>query len=173
VSFDNVGQRNSYGIESNITYKIANYWNTQLSANYYYSKANQPNITWDNLYSSNIILKQTFKLAKNMRTDITYRHTPKNQNIYSITEPRNRIDWAIRAKFLDKKLTVNLRVVDILDTNLRQRTTVLPNITQNETWQFQSQTFGWLLNINYKLFQNKGKMRSRKQRNYKHGGATD
>jgi len=173
VSFDNVGQRNSYGIESNINYKIANYWNTQLSANYYYTKANQPNITWNNLYSSNIILKQTFKLAKNIRTDITYRHTPKNQNIYSITQPRNRIDWAIRAKFLNKKLTANLRVVDIFDNNLRQRIMVLPNITQNETWRFQSQTFGWLLTINYKLFQNKGKIRSRKQRDYEHGGATD
>lgn len=95
VSFENHGNRNSYGIESNIQYKIANYWNTQLSANYYYTKVNQSNVTWNNIYSSSIIAKNTFKISKTLSTDITYRYTPKNQNVYSITQPRNRIDWAV------------------------------------------------------------------------------
>ena len=173
VNFDNVGQRNSFGIENTIHYKIADFWNSELSGNYYYTRANQPEITWNNLYSSNIILKNTFRLTKNISTDITYRHTPRNQNIYSITEPRNRIDWAIRASFLDNKLTTNFRILDVLDANLRKRTIVLPGIVQNETWKFQSQTFGWILSLGYKIFQNKGKTRNRKSRNYNFGGTTD
>ncbi len=173
VSFENIGSRNSYGIESNIQYKIAAYWNSELSANYYYTRANQPNITWNTLYNSSIILKNTFKITNNISTDITYRHIPKNQNIYSITQARNRMDWAIKVRFLDNKISANLRIVDVLDTNLRKRTMILPNITQNETWRFQSQTFGWLFSLNYKLFQNKGKVRNRTQRDFEYGGATD
>ncbi|WP_322287190.1 outer membrane beta-barrel family protein [Aquimarina sp. 2201CG5-10] len=173
ISFENIGSRDSYGVESNIQYKITDFWNSGFSANYYYTKANQPNITWDDLYNSSIILKNTFKITKSIGTDITYRHTPKNQNIYSITQARNRIDWAIKVKFLDNKLTANLRIVDLLNNNLRKRTMVLPNITQDETWKFQSQTFGWLFTLNYKLFQNKGNIRNRKQRDYDYGGATD
>ncbi len=173
INFDNIGQRNSFGIENTIQYKITSYWNSELSANYYYTKANQPDITWNNLYSSNIILKSTFKITKNISTDITFRHTPRNQSVYSITETRNRIDFAIRASFLDNKLTTNFRIVDVLDANLRRRTIVLPGITQNETWKFQSQTFAWMLSLNYRIFQNKGKIRSRKSRNYNYGGTTD
>lgn len=173
VNFDNVGERNSFGIESTIQYKMNRYWNAQLSANYYYTKANQPNITWDHIYNSTIILKNTIKITKNVSTDITYRHTPRDQNIYSITAPRNRFDWAIRASFLENKLTANFRIVDVLDDNLRRRTIVLPGITQQEVWEFQSQSFGWMLSINYKLFQNKGKTRNRKTRDYNQGRSTN
>ncbi len=173
ISFDNIGKRNSYGVESNTSYEIAPYWNAQLSVNYYYTLADQPDITWNNLYSSNSILKNTFRITKSISTDITYRHTPKYQNIYSITQARNRVDWAIRAKFFANGFTANLRIVDVLNHNLRKRTIVLPNVTQDETWRFQSQTFGVLFSLNYKVFQNTGKVRNRKQRNYDHGGTTD
>ena len=173
VSFENLGSRNSYGIESTLQYDITNFWNTQLSANYYYTKANQPNVTWDDLYSSNLILKNTFKLSKTISTDFTYRYTPKNQSIFNFTEPRNRLDAAIRAKFLENRLIANLRIVDVFDQNLRFRTLVLPNIVQRETWRFQSQTFGWLFGLTYKLFQNTEKTRNRKKRNYSHDGSVD
>ncbi len=173
INFDNVGQRHSFGIENTVQYKIADYWNSEFSVSYYYTRANQPDITWNNIYHSGIVLKNTFKITTYIATDITYRYTPRNQNIYSITEPRNRMDWAIRASFLDHKLTANLRIVDVLNANLRRRTIVLPGIVQNETWKFQSQTFGWMLNLNYKVFQNKGKTRNRKSRNYNFGGTTD
>ncbi|CAM1364157.1 TonB-dependent receptor domain-containing protein [Tenacibaculum xiamenense] len=173
VSFDNVGKRNTYGIETNTHYKINSFWNTQLSANYYYSKAKQPNITWTDLYSSNIILKNTFKICKSITTDITYTHVPKRQDVFSQTQPRNRFDLAARANFLDNRLTASFRIVDVLDNNLRKRKLVLTNVVQNETWRFQSQTFGWMFTLNYKLFQNQGKTRNRKQRNYNHGGAIE
>ncbi|MCK8520127.1 TonB-dependent receptor family protein [Aquimarina sp. D1M17] len=173
VSFENLGSRNSYGIESTMQYNMSNFWNAQLSANYYYTDANQPNVTWDNLYSSNIIFKNTFKLSKTISSDITYRYTPKNQSIFHFTAPRNRLDLAVRTKFLDNKLVVNLRIIDVFDQNLRDRTLVLSNITEKETWRFQSQTFGWLFGLTYRIFQNSEKTRNRKKRNYSHDGSTD
>ncbi len=174
ISFDNIGKKKSYGVETDINYKIASFWNTQFSANYYLTTIDQDiYLAWDRLYSSNVILKNTFKITNNISTDITYRHTPKNQNIFHYIAPRNRFDWAVRLKLLNNKLTTTLRVIDVFDNNLMHRTTINQEVTQNEVWKFQSQTFGFLFSMNYKLFQNKGKTRSRKERDYEHSGARD
>lgn len=174
INFNNIGQKHSYGIETEIQYQLKKYWNTQFSVNYYHTNINQDiYLTWDNLYSSNIVLKNTFKINKHISTDITYRHNFKNQRTFSYIDPRNRIDWAVRVKLLDNKLTANLRVIDVLDNNLMHRKTVTRQVVQNEMWRFQSQTFGVLFSLSYKLFQNKETTRSRKARNYQHGGSID
>lgn len=174
ISFDNLGKKQSYGIETDLRYTLKSYWNTQFSANYYYTKVDQQApITFDNLHASSIIFKNTFKINKNISTDITFIHTPKNQNEFRVIQPRNRLDWAIRAKFLENRLTANLRIIDVLDNNLREGTLITEQVIQNEIWRFQSQTFGVLFSLNYKLFQNQGKTRNRKQRDYDHGGSRD
>lgn len=174
ISFDNIGKKHSYGIETDIQYELKKYWNTQLSVNYYYTNIDQDiYLTWDELHSSSIVLKNTFRINKHISSDITYRHTFKNQRSFSYIEPRDRVDWAVRVKLLDNKLTANFRVIDVLDNNLMHRTTVTREVVQNETWRFQSQTFGVLFSVSYKLFQNKEKVRTRKERDYQHGGAVD
>ncbi|MFS4466713.1 TonB-dependent receptor domain-containing protein [Maribacter sp. 2210JD10-5] len=172
--FDNIGEKHSYGVEVNMSYKLTNFWNSQLSANYYHTTINQDIfLSWDELYSSNLIFKNTFKINKALSADISYRQNFKTQNAFDFIEPRNRIDVAIRLKLLENRLAMNLRIVDLLDNNLMYRTAVTQNAKQNEVWRFQSQTFGFLLSASYKLFQNKGKTRNRKNRNYQYGGTTD
>lgn len=174
ISFENIGRKQSYGIEAEARYKLASFWNTQLSANYYVTNVDQDiDLTWYHLFSSNIIFKNTLTISKNISADFTYRHTPKNQSEFSFTDPRDRLDLAIRAKFLNNRLTANLRIIDVLDNNLRKNTLITPQVRQHEVWRFQSQTFGVLFNLNYKLFQNQGKTRNRKSRDYDHGGTTD
>ncbi len=173
ISFDNIGNQISTGLETNVQYKLMQNWSSDLSANYYYTKANQPILTWNHQYSSNLIFKNTFKISKTLSADLSYRHTPKDRSGFYTTQPRNRWDFATRLKLLENRLVVNLRIVDVLNRNLRHRTIVLPNVVQNETWRFQSQTFGWLLSLNYKIFQNKERSRTRKRRNYSHGGSVD
>ncbi|MBQ4821166.1 outer membrane beta-barrel family protein [Aquimarina sp. MMG016] len=174
ISFDNIGKKHSYGIETDIRYKITQHWNAQLSGNYYLTNIDQDiYLTWNQLYSSSIILKNTFKINKNISTDITYRHTPKDQRAFNYREPRNRFDWAVRLKLLDNKLTASFRIIDVFDNNLMYRNTITQDIIQNEVWRFQSQTFGVLFSVNYKLFQNEGKIRNRKERDYQHNGTTD
>lgn len=174
INFDNIGKKHSYGIETDLQYKLMEFWNTQLSANYYYTNINQNiYLSWNQLYSSSIIFKNTFKISKKISTDITYRHTFKTQRAFEYIEPRNRIDWAVRVKLLDNKLTANLRIIDVLDDNLMHRKTVTQEVLQKEVWNFQSQTFGFLFSVNYKLFQNKEKVRTRKDRDYEHRGSVD
>ena len=173
-TFDNIGEKHSYGIEASTSYKLTNFWNSQLSANYYHTSINQDvPLTWDELYSSNLIFKNTFKINSALSADISYRHNFKTQNAFDFIEPRDRIDLAVRLKLLENKLSLNLRIVDLLDNNLMYRTAVTQNVIQNEVWRFQSQTFGYLFSVSYKLFQNKQKTRNRKDRNYNYGGTTD
>lgn len=172
--FDNIGEKHSYGLEATISYKLMSFWNNELSANYYHTSVNQDVfLVWDELYSSNTIFKNTFKINKKFSADITYRYNFKTQNTFSFVEPRNRIDIAMRLKLLENRLSMNLRVVDVLDNNLMLRKIVTQNVKQDEVWRFQTQTFGFLFSVNYKLFQNKVKKRNRKDRDYQYGGTTD
>ncbi|WP_350292938.1 TonB-dependent receptor family protein [uncultured Croceitalea sp.] len=174
IAFDNIGQKHSYGIENNISYKVTDFWNSQLSANYYYTTIDQDIfLTWDKPYSSNLIFKNTFKISKALSTDVSYRQNFKTQNTFDFIDPRNRIDVAVRLKLLENRLALNLRIIDLLDNNLFYRAVVTQNVRQNEVWRFQSQTFGFLVSASYKLFQNKGKTRNRKDRDYQYGGTTD
>ncbi len=174
IRFDNLGKKQSYGVEGDFGHAFKPYWNAQLSANYYYTKAEQQApITFDEQFSSNIILKNTFKITKHVSTDISYRYSLKNQNEFRFIQPRHRLDLAVRASFLENRIVANLRIIDVLDNNLRKSTLITDQIVQNEVWRFQSQTFGVLFNLNYKLFQNQGKTRTRKQRDYEHGGSKD
>lgn len=174
IRFENIGSKRSYGLEVDARYRLTPFWNTQISANYYFTDVSQDvDLTWYRLFSSNIILKNTLTLSKTISADLTYRHTPKNQREFSFTDPRNRLDLAVRAKLLDNRLTANLRIIDLLDNNLRENTLITPQVIQKEVWRFQSQTFGVLFSLGYRLFQNQGQTRNRKSRNYEHGGTTD
>ncbi|PQJ80359.1 outer membrane beta-barrel protein [Polaribacter porphyrae] len=154
--------------------KSSNFWNSQLSANYYHTSLNQDIfVVWDELYSSNLIFKNTIEILKNLSTDVTFRQNFKTQNTFTFIKPRNRVDIAMRLKLLENRLNVSLRIIDLLDNNLMFRETVTQNVIQNEKWRFQSQTFGYLFSLSYKLFQNKSKNRNRKDRNYQFGGTTD
>ncbi|WP_405206368.1 TonB-dependent receptor domain-containing protein [Aquimarina sp. LLG6339-5] len=174
ISFQNIGINHSLGLETTVSYKIAKFWDAFFTGNYYYTKVDQNNLnTWDYLYSSNLQFKNTFRISKNISTDITYRYSPKRQNAFDFIEARNRVDWGIRAKFLKNRLVANLRVIDVLDDNLMKRTTRTTAFNQRTTWKFQSQTLGFLCSINYALFKNKTKERNRKERAYRHNDATN
>ncbi|WP_035096371.1 outer membrane beta-barrel family protein [Aquimarina megaterium] len=174
ISFQNIGINHSLGIETTLKYRFAKYWNTVLTGNYYYTMTDQNNlVTWDELYSSNLQLKNTFKITKKVSTDITYRHTPKRQNAFNYIEPRHRVDWAVRAKFLNNKLTANLRVIDVLDNNLMKRNTRTPEFSQRTVWKFQSQTLGFLFSLKYTLFKSEDRVRNRKEREYRHNHSSN
>ncbi|WP_106792699.1 outer membrane beta-barrel family protein [Aquimarina sp. Aq78] len=174
ISFQNIGINHSLGIEATAKYKFTKYWNTILTGNYYYTMTDQNNlVTWDELYSSNLQLKNTFKITKKVSTDITYRHTPKRQNAFNYIEPRHRVDWAVRAKFLNNKLTANLRVIDVLDDNLMKRNTRTTEFSQRTVWKFQSQTLGFLFSLKYTLFKNGDRARNRKEREYRHNHSSN
>ncbi|AXT49461.1 TonB-dependent receptor [Aquimarina sp. BL5] len=174
ISFQNIGINHSLGIETTVSYKIAKFWDAFFTGNYYYTKVNENNLnTWNDLYSSNLQIKNTLKISKKISTDITYRYTPKRQNAFNFIEPRNRVDWGIRAKLLKNKLTVNLRVIDVLDDNLMKRNTRTAEFNQRTVWKFQSQTLGFLFSVNYSLFKNKNKQRKRKEREYRHNDSNN
>ena len=174
AGYINGGNNTSTGIEGSLAYKVFPFWETSLSANYYTSHIEKGElVTFDHLFSSTLQLKNNFKISKALAMDISYRHNPKRQQAFRFYEPRNRIDWAIRGQFFEKKLTLALRVVDALNDNLQLRTTITNTVFQKETWDFATQTRNYLFSASYRLFQNKTLSRNRKKRDYRHGGTTD
>ncbi len=169
ASFKNIGKYDVLGIEFNSNLNIYSFWNASISANYYHTNIkNAQQLTWSQIYSSNFQLKNTFTINKKLGIDISYRHTPKKQEPFFFILPRNRIDFALRAKFLKNRLVGNLRIVDVLNRNLMKRFTVTQDFSQDEVWRFQTQTFGILGSIKYTLVKNTEKKRKRKKRTYIH-----
>ena len=124
--------------------------------------------SWDELYGSSFQLKNTFKINSKISTDITYRHTLKTQSSYYYVQPRNKIDWAIRAKFLENKLTASFVFTDVMNTNILKFNSVIGDFTENVVQNFNPR--GFIFSLNYKLFESKGrKIRNRKKRKYNTG----
>ena len=174
VGYINGGNNTSIGIEGSLAYKVFPFWDTTLSVNYFttYIEKGQL-VTFDRLFSSTLQLKNNFKISEALAMDISYRYNPKRQQAFRFYKPRNRIDWAIRGRFFEKKLTLGLRVVDVFNDNLQLRTTITNTVFQKETWDFATQTRNYLFSVSYQLFQNKTLSRNRKKRDYRHGGTTD
>ena len=165
--YENSGSFNSYGIEASLRYKLTSFLDSRLSGNYYFTKINQSSaVTWDRTYASNIQFKNTIDISKNFTADIAYLYTPKRQNTFNYVKSRNRLDFAINGRFIENKLSINLRIVDVFNNNFMNRTSKTINLSQNTIWGFQSQTQNFLLSLNYKLFENKERFRSRKDRKY-------
>ena len=173
ASFDNGGDNTSIGIEGNIGFKPLSFWNVNLAANYFATSIEEEQlVTFNELYSSTIQLRNTFNVNPKWTTDISYRHDAKQQQAFRFVEPRNRIDWALRGRFFDDKLSLSLRVVDVLNNNLMFRNTFTENTVQEERWDFATQSRNYLISASYKLFSNTKLLRKRKQRDYSHGGTT-
>jgi len=165
--YENSGTFNSYGFETTLRYKLASFWNSRLTGNYYFTKINQSSaVTWDRTYSSNIQFKNTFDIGENFTADMTYLYTPKRQSEFNYVEARNRLDFALSGRFFKNKLSASLRIVDIFNNNILNRISKTNNLTQDTIWDIQSQTLNFLFSINYKLFENKERFRSRKDREY-------
>jgi len=165
--YENSGVHNSFGFEGSVGAKPTSFWNARISGNYYFTKINQGNlVTWDETYSSTIQFKNTFAINNGLTADLTYLYLPKRQNAFNFIKTRNRLDFSIRSKFLNDKLSANLRIVDILNSYKVKRKSVTQNLVQNTDWNFQLQTTNYLVSLTYKLFENIGKTRKRKSRQY-------
>ncbi len=165
--YENSGTFNSYGFETTVRYKLATFWDSGLTANYYFTNIDQSTaVTWDRTYSSNIQLKNTFDIGKNFTADVSYIYSPKRQGSFSYVNARNRLDFALNGQFLKNKLSASLRVVDVFNSNILNRTSKTDHLIQHTVWDIQSQTLNFLFSLNYKLFENKMRYRSRKDREY-------
>ena len=166
-TYKNSGVFNSYGIETMLTYRLSLFWNSRLTFNYYSTKINKNvNVSWHEMFSSNIQFKNTFTISNSLTADIVYIYNPKRQRSFSYVESRNRLDLSINGQFLKKRLSASLRLVDIFDNNILKTTSKSDNLTQKSTWHIQSQRFNVLLSLSYKLFKNNKKTRNRKSRRY-------
>ncbi len=172
-SYRNTGVNDMYGLETTVRFKLRSFWTLLTTANFYYTdlRSSTENFNWRIRRSSSVQIRNTFKIGKKVTTDVTYLHTPKRQEPLLFVLPRNKVDVGIRASFLNNLLTVNLRVNDVFNTNNQKRTVVTEEFVQHDILSFQLWQRYYMLSLNYNFLQSKFKRRSRKNRNYNHGGA--
>ncbi len=165
--YENSGIFNSYGLETTIGGEVTPFWDTRLTANYYFTKINQSSsVTWDRIHSSSIQVKNTFEVCDRLTMDIAYLYSPKRQRAFDYIAPRSRLDLTFNGQLFNNRLSVNLRIVDVLDNNILNITNETGNLIQNTTWDIQSQTLNYLLSINCNIFEKKERSRRRKNRDY-------
>lgn len=165
--YENSGDFYSYGLEGFLDFKFFPFWDTRMSLNHYITHIDQSeSVTWDRTFATRFQLKNTMNLSKKITLDITYFHNPKQQNPFNYLHPRSRFDLAVRARFLQNRLSLNLRAVDIFNQNILERFSETSNLKQKTTWDIQMQTRNFLISANYNLFENKQKNRNRKKRSY-------
>ena len=165
--YENAGAFHSYGLETTLKYEVKSFWNMQITANYYRDRIERNvAVTWRANYTSRINVKQTWDLGKNITADLVYSHYGKRQMAFSYVKPRNRVDLSLNGHFAAKRLTLGLRVVDVLDQNQIQRNSRAGNLSQKTTWDIQFQTFNILLSLNYKFYTHQNRSRNRLKRNY-------
>ncbi|NER15030.1 TonB-dependent receptor [Leptobacterium flavescens] len=165
--YENAGNFNSLGFESSFNYKIAPFWRSRLTSNYYYTKINRNiNVSWHDLFSSNIQFKNTFNIGKRITADITYLYNFKQQRAFNFLAPRNRLDLAVQGSFFEKRLSTAFRLVDVLNRNVFENNSRSLNLSQHTVWDIELQRRNFLVSINYKLFESKLRSRNRKNRRY-------
>lgn len=172
--YDNLGTKNAYGVELNVNYKVASFLKSQISANYYTSNLHTTtDVTWSKVYSSDLLFRNTFKILKNLSADVSYKYSPKSQHSFSYQPAMDRVDVAVRAKFLNNRLTTSLRLTNVLKNNTYKEYTTTKNVTQQYFSENQYLKLGFLFSVRYKLFNNKYKNRNRKKRDYNYKGSKD
>jgi len=154
-------------IEADVNWDLDEKWKIQCTANYYPAILKGNDIaTWNKIYSSTFSVKNSWQMGR-LSADLTYRHTFKRQQINRYVDPRDRVDLALKWKLAQKRVNVSFRIVDVFNNNLFRRTTVTPDFEQFELWRFQSQTFGWLLHVDYVIFSHEARTRKKRDREYR------
>ncbi|MEM1121759.1 MAG: TonB-dependent receptor, partial [Bacteroidota bacterium] len=93
----NLGNKHSYGVETNISKQLTSFWKVTASANYYYTQLSERAlVTWYKMRSSFVQIRNNFDLHHNWKVDISHTYSPKAQFAYQYILPRNRTDIAIR-----------------------------------------------------------------------------
>lgn len=153
VTYGNIDQSVSTGLESVLIYKPSKRWKNTISFNGNYIDYTNSDTTvdwtndgfnWGVKYISNVdFWKNTASAQLNIKYSAP-RVTPQG-----IVQPRTGVDFSMEKRLLDKKLTLGMRVTDIFN----QKRFVLDLETENvqQTAEYKWLTRRFYLTVSYKF----------------------
>jgi len=125
TTFENVGKDYSLGLEAMLNFSIFRWWDMNVSGNYYYYKISGSLEEQDFARSSNnwnSRFNNTFTITENIILQINSRYNSGSVTAQGTQSGYYTIDAATKFTFLQKRLSVNLQLRDILGTSKREST---------------------------------------------------
>ena len=125
TTFENVGEDYSLGLEAMLNFSIFRWWDMNLSGNYYYYRIegtleeqdfNRNSNNWNSRFNN------TFTITGNVIFQLNSRYNSGSVSAQGTRSGYYTVDAAAKVSFLQKRLTVNLQLRDILGTSKREYT---------------------------------------------------
>ena len=163
----NAGNRSFINLNISTPFKIGKFWNIYGSVEPYYqfykadlSKYNGLTKIDNGGFGFNGYISNTFSLTKTLKGSLSswYNYASRS-SIYS-TKPIYSIDAAVKKQLLSNKLTINLAMRDILNSQRWQQNIQLGQINQSSLRKWESR--GLYLSLNYSF--GNGKLKGNEER---------
>jgi len=168
----NFDGNNRYGFEASGSYKIASWWRTNTSLDFYSQKLNgvvsgtQTEVT-NNAFNARI--SNSFTATKNLRFQLFAMYRGARENLQFQVDPMWMINLGASYKVLKGKGTINFRVNDIFE-GMKFRFKTTQPFTQAGQFNWESRTAHIGFNYRFGGGKNKAKKRRNRDKNEKQGG---
>lgn len=120
MTFENMNNSQSYGLEFVITGSPAKWWNLNASTSYYYTKVSGSSSIGSTLDNSSNVwsgkLMSSFTFPDLFDVQLGYNYSGKMITATGSMDPMQTLDIAIKKDFFFKRLSLTLRVSDALNT---------------------------------------------------------
>ena len=177
LTFQNFDDTDAYGIELSSNYKIAKWWRTNASMDFYSQKqfgvADLSNPSAPRLEVQNEVfnarISNSFTVSKKLRLQLFAMYRGSVQDIQWKVDPMKMVNLGANYSVFKGKGNLTFRVNDIFNTMQFQFASDNP-FTQNGRFKWESRTAYLGFNYNFGGGKNKAKSRRRRDDNEKQGG---
>jgi len=120
MTFENMNNSQSYGLEFVVTGSLAKWWNLNGSTSYYYTKVSGSSSIGSTLDNSSNVwsgkLMTSFSFPDLFDIQLGYNYSGKMITATGSMDPMQTLDIAVKKDFFFKRLSLTLRVSDALNT---------------------------------------------------------
>jgi len=152
TTFENVGEDYSLGLEAMLNFSIFRWWDINLSGNYYNYRIegsleeqdfNRTSNNWNSRFNN------TFTITNNVVFQLNSRYNSGSVSAQGTRSDYYTVDAAAKVSFLQKTLTANFQVRDILGTSKREYTSEGEDFYQYSIYEPKAPVF--IVTLSYRF----------------------
>ncbi|MBN1633629.1 MAG: TonB-dependent receptor [Ignavibacteria bacterium] len=146
---DNLGKSNTYGLEFIMQGGLAKWWTFYVSASYFNTNIFD-NATydknfnaWRTRFNTNAAIPGLFDVQ------LSYFYSGKQYNSQGAIDPFQMLNLAVQKSFFEKKLTIGIRIQDLLNQLRFQRVVSEPDFSQTIFQKTSTRTAFLFISLNF------------------------
>ncbi len=168
-TFENFSSSEDYGIEAFLKLKIAPWWDTNLSFNYYFSQFDTEAFANNTTFSQRYFIRNSFKFLKSWTAQLNTNLNPQRQTLQQTVETNYRFDLSIAKKIFKNKGRFTFRVNDLFNTQEFEFNRSVANFVQTTVRKPVSRFIYVTYTHRFSFGKGDFKHRKRKDRDYSKG----